>query len=99
MSKSKRQSASKKQARRAPEDPQQFARYLADAYFDALASNIPSDAPGEVDLIIAATELSKLIAEIDRDRYADPSDLREMSDLRAGYLLGVEIGRRLGGAR
>jgi hypothetical protein len=81
-----------------------IARDAAERYFAALASEIPFDtAPGDVDLIAAVNDIHDAI--IDDDRFDDPKDFekhlqhRESAALHAGYLLGIEIGRRMGGAR
>jgi hypothetical protein len=77
--------------------PQELAKDAADRYFAALTSEIPFDAaPGDVDLIGAATAIMDAI--VDRDGTAKLG--WEMgSALNAGYLLGIEIGKRIGGAR
>jgi hypothetical protein len=68
-----------------------LAADAADRYFAALASEIPFDtAPGDVDLIAAVCEIEDAI----RGGPPTPGD-DDDAKLHAGYLLGVEIGRRL----
>jgi hypothetical protein len=70
---------------------QQLAKDAADHYFAALTAEIPFDnAPGDVDLIDACNQIQDAINED-----GDKSDAD--SAMNAGYLLGIEIGRRLGG--
>jgi hypothetical protein len=74
----------------------QLAKDAADRYFAALAADIPSDeAPSDL--------LREALAIHDEIKHAGPKrnpDDQEDSALRAGYLLGVEVGRRMaGGAR
>jgi hypothetical protein len=80
-------------------DPRALAREAADRYFTALASEIPCDAaPGDVNLIAHAVDIQAVIESTrsDEDIANDPLD----AALLAGYLLGIEVGRRLaGGAR
>lgn len=79
-------------------DPQTLARAAADAYFAALATQIPFDhAPGEVNLGDECTRIEMALDEL--GTFSKFEDERELIARRAGYLLGVEIGRRLGGAR
>ena len=76
--------------------PQQLAKDAADRYFAALASRIPFDsAPGDVDLISAVNDIHDAIM---RERPMTEG-YREQAAMDAGYLLGIEIGRRMGGAR
>jgi hypothetical protein len=76
-----------------------MAADAATRYFAALAETIPFDtAPGEVNLIAEVVAIQAAI-EADRMRdarcYNDPQD----AALRAGYALGVEVGRRMRGVR
>jgi hypothetical protein len=77
-----------------------MAADAATRYFAALTETIPFDtAPGEVNLIAEVVAIQAAI-EADRMRenarcHNDPQD----TALRAGYVLGVEIGRRMRGAR
>lgn len=76
---------------------QRLAAEAAARYFAALAADIPYDvAPGEVNLIDACVSIQRAIIE-----RADTSvnGYEEQASMQAGYLLGVEIGRRMGGAR
>jgi hypothetical protein len=69
-----------------------LAADAADRYFRAIASEIPFDsAPGCVDLIAAANAINDAIVG---DEPPDANDEHD-SKFDAGYLLGVEIGRRL----
>src|SRR5207237_750284 len=83
---------------------QQLAIAAADQYFAALASDLPFDvAPGDVNLVELCTEIQDAIDDGKRSETVDPIvelQWREDSALRAGYLLGVQIGLRMrGGAR
>ena len=75
-----------------------MARAAADRYFAALASDLPFDnAPGDVDLLTAASDIAAVMEANARHEHTDHG---VDSSLRAGYLLGVEIGKRIaGGAR
>src|SRR5688572_17215151 len=76
----------------------QLARTAAENYFTALAREIPYDnAPGEVLLIEAAIEI-EIAVRRDREANRQVTDRRAES-LEAGYLLGVEVGKRIGGGR
>jgi hypothetical protein len=77
-----------------------FARKTADDYFAGLSREIPYDnAPGDVELVTACTLLEDILRQDDpKGASDDPADIRHFG-LLAGYLLGIEIGRRLGGAR
>jgi hypothetical protein len=75
--------------------PHEIAEDIADRYFSALASEMPIDAtPGDVSLIEEGCSLALEIAKLDPGRSPDDFD----AALRAGYLIGVAIGRRMGGA-
>lgn len=82
--------------------PQHLAREAADKYFAALAADLPFDtAPGDVNLVELCTQIHDAILR-ERQHEADqgyrrPNVDNEDSAMRAGYLLGVEIGRRLSG--
>lgn len=72
---------------------QEIAKDAADRYFADLASAIPY---GEVNLVDAVTKVQDALLS----RYPDDvAFANEDAALRAGYILGVEIGRRIGGAR
>jgi hypothetical protein len=81
-------------------EAQNIARRRVDEYFDALVREIPFDtAPGDVDLIAAAIKIEEALAAD-----STPDDRTAAHDaghraIHAGYLLGIEVGRRLGGAR
>ena len=64
------------------------------------APHIPFDnAPGDVNLIDYVVEIHDAIKQ-ERAPHNPQTDFSEDCALRAGYLLGVEIGRRMaGGAR
>jgi hypothetical protein len=75
--------------------PAEIARLAADRYFDALAGGAHFDsAAREVSLIDACIEIQDALHPWN----SDPD--RVHTALHAGYLLGVEIGRRMrnGGA-
>ena len=76
----------------------ELARQAADRYFAALAAEIPYDhATGDVSLIDAVTNIQHALLE---DGYPRRQGFEEGSAMDAGYLLGVEVGRRMaGGAR
>jgi hypothetical protein len=80
-------------------NPQQIAREAADEYFDSLTAEVPCDgAPGAVNLVEAYTKIyDALAAEMPHESAPTPGcdDIA----MHAGYLLGVEVGRRIGGAR
>jgi hypothetical protein len=83
-------------------EPRGFAAARAHAagaaarYFAALAGDLPYDiAPGNVALLDEAVKIHYILEEA----RGEGDDHGFDSALRAGYLLGVEIGRRLGGAR
>ena len=77
----------------------QLAETAAERYFGALAARIPFDtAPGDVDLIRAVCEIQEALTQ--RNPNADPVQelaANEDTELQAGYLLGVAIGRRMAG--
>jgi hypothetical protein len=76
--------------------PRELARAAADEFFDAVAGDLPS---GEVDpnLIERLNQIEDAIsAGLDRNR---DSHMQEDVIRQAAYMLGVEIGRRMGGAR
>ncbi len=78
--------------------PQQLAKDAADRYIEALASELPCDtAPGGVDLINAVNHIQDAIE--DQEGYQIKVGWEQQSALEAGYLLGFEMGRRLGGVR
>jgi hypothetical protein len=87
-------------------EAQALAVQAADDYFNALAEDLPFDtAPGApliVNLIERANQIQDAILDADRatlDRVVHSDDLQD-SALRAGYLLGVQIGLRMrGGCR
>jgi hypothetical protein len=75
---------------------QQLARDAAARYVAALGQEIPYDvAPGDVNLIDAVVEIQDVLAPA--SSHLEGS--KEHAALNAGYLLGVEIGRRIGGGR
>lgn len=78
------------------ETPRAIAAEWADRYFAALSAEIPGrDAVGGVDLILAASAIEDAL----RGGVKNRSSGDDIS-LRAGYLLGVEVGKRIaGGAR
>jgi len=80
-------------------DPRAVAAAIADRYFAALAEDLPMDnAPGDVNLVYLATLILDAIEHkrLDDGATTDTAD----SALRAGYLLGVQVGLRMrGGAR
>jgi hypothetical protein len=85
---------------------QALARDAADRYFAALVSEIPFDtAPGDVDLIAAFNDIQDTLLDGDSgpgktpDTFGQWTEQREQAAMHAGYLLGIEIGRRLGGTR
>jgi hypothetical protein len=86
-------------SKRTAVDPQAMAHAVVDRYFAALAADLPYDtAPGGIELVTAASEIKDVIeARQRRDGIVD--DDGEDAALRAGYLIGVEVGRRIGGAR
>ena len=86
--------------RRNTKHAQQLAQRAADRYFAALAAEIPSDgAPADVSLVDVVCEIQDALLADSSVSY-DKDDDRHDAALNAGYLLGVEIGRRLaGGAR
>ena len=72
---------------------QALARKAADDYFAALAAEIPYDtAPGDVHLIDRVCDIQEAVLKAGKRDGQDAA-------FTAGYLLGVEIGRRLGGVR
>jgi hypothetical protein len=79
--------------------PQQIAQDAAEAYFDALGAAVPCDgAPGDVNLVEAYTQIyDALAAEMEHGDAPAPGC--DDVAMHAGYLLGVEVGRRLGGVR
>jgi hypothetical protein len=80
--------------------PQALAAEAADRYFAALVREIPFDtAPGDVNLINEAMEIQDQVLREDPRAKSDPQPAQEQAALTAGYLLGVEIGRRMGGVR
>ena len=93
--------AAERQARMSEQTPtasaidtaQRLAREAVDRYVAALNSEIPSEAPGEVNLIDAYTDIQEALLP----EGADPNN-HEPSAMNAGYLLGIEIGRRMSGA-
>lgn len=77
--------------------PQQLAKDAADRYFDALASDLPFDvAPGKVNLVEACVAIQDALLN-HRPIGMNISEDEQDAAMRAGYLLGVEMGRRLGG--
>ncbi len=78
----------------------QLAKQAADRYFAALAADLPFDtAPGDVNLVQSVTEIQDALMTERTAPDAEDTGFREDTAFRAGYLLGVEIGRRMGGAR
>jgi hypothetical protein len=81
---------------------QQLAEEAADAYFVALAGDLPSDnAPGDFSLLDQGLAIQDLIAESARhshQRHGDASECPHCS-MVAGFVLGVAVGKRMGGAR
>lgn len=83
-----------------PKSPQAIARDGADRYFAAIVNEIPFDgAPIEVNLIEHYNAIRAAI-----ERYAPYEKTRRLGweeevAMHAGYLLGVEIGKRIGGLR
>jgi hypothetical protein len=74
--------------------PKELAQQAADRYFDAIGTDLPFDtAPGDVNLLEAATEIADALRAFTKTPNAP--DTVEDCALRAGYLLGVEVGRRL----
>ena len=73
-----------------------LAKQWAESYFEALGAEIPFDVPpGRVNLIEAVIEIEGQL-DIESPKHGDgDSD----NAYNAGYLLGVEIGKRMGGAR
>ena len=89
-------------ARRNTSRAQQLAQTAADRYFGAIAAEIPFDnAPGDVDLISAVNDIQDARLRESKitggSQITDVFDKRESAALHAGYLLGVEIGRRIAG--
>jgi hypothetical protein len=77
---------------------QQIARAAADKYFAALVADIPGDETpgGATHLIDAAINIeSELIATRKQLDAQSDHDVEREAALHAGYLLGVEIGRRI----
>ena len=73
----------------------QLASQWAERYVEALASDIPFDtAPGDIDLIAGVLQVYDRL-ESDRVAHGIPHGTKDTA-LRAGYLLGIEIGRRMG---
>ena len=80
----------------------ELARKTVDRYFAALTAEIPYDyAPGGVELVTAWTQIAERLRRDDPKTTPNSSDAedREHFAVHAGYFLGIEIGRRLGGAR
>ena len=88
---------------RSREVARQIAETAADRYFAALVADIPFDtAPGDVNLVNACNEVYVTLLKGRPERTKDAeiaADWREDAALRAGYLLGIAIGRRIGGAQ
>lgn len=79
-------------------DPQALAIAAADLYFAALAADLPYDtAPGNVKLVDHCNEIQTAIQRKAQLEHPDRPEDAEDAAMRAGYLLGVEIGRRMGG--
>ena len=76
---------------------QRIAEDFATQYFDALTAEIPFDtAPGGVNLVEAVRHIeTALMIETAARRTGWEAEFA----MRAAYLLGIAIGRRLGGAR
>ena len=81
-----------KQTRNKQQTPQAMARQAVERYFAQLTHDVPSDS-GDVNLIDAAVEIERAIMR--GRRYKE--DRASAAGL-AGYLVGVEVGRRLGPA-
>lgn len=79
----------------------ELAKQAADQYFDALTADTPLDnAPGDLNLVAAFTKIQDAYLRDDPSlRDADEALRNEDAAMHAGYLLGIEIGRRLGGVR
>lgn len=81
-----------------PQSPQQIAEDIADRYFAAVASDLPCDvAPGDVNLVEGAVKIAGRITQLDRRLGGDRETRDWDAALRGGYLLGVAVGRRMGG--
>jgi hypothetical protein len=80
-------------------DPRALAAAVADRYFAALEEDLPMDtAPDDIDLVYLASFIQDAI-EHKRQAAGLATDTQD-SALRAGYVLGVQIGLRMaGGAR
>jgi hypothetical protein len=73
----------------------QIAREAADEYLAALASESPSDAAlAEANLLLAISRIHDALVEEDARRGIDD---REDAVRHAGYILALEIGRRMAG--
>src|SRR6478609_9404532 len=90
---SRRCAMSRTTAGRTVQTAVELARASADCYVAALTENLPMDnAPGDVNLIRLATHIQRAVQDEQRE-VGDASDSQD-SALRAGYLLGVQIGLR-----
>ena len=80
--------------------PIALARAAADEYLNALAGDLPFDAPpGDVNLVEHFTKIQNALLKqggITED-HPDIDSQNEDAAMRAGYLLGVQIGLRLSG--
>lgn len=83
---------SKKQTRKTQQNHRAMAQKAVDAYFAALTNEVPSDS-GEVNLIDAAVKIEESSIMKSERRYKED---RTSAALQAGYLVGLEVGRRLG---
>lgn len=82
--------------------PQQLAETVVDKYLDAIGGDLPWDkAPGDFSLLDQALAIQDLIAESASHSHQGKIGAEECHDcsMRAGFILGYALGRRVGGAR
>ena len=85
----------RKKETRKNQTPQAMAQQAVEKYFAELTQGVPSDGT-DVNLVDVAVAIESALVKTDR-RYKND---RASAALKAGYLVGLEVGRRLaGGAR